>query len=209
VKYVLRDHDGTRAEAMCELEGVGGSEWRFANACPTLLLRHDATSDVWIASASGFRAYAFREAGMTAGSLWPRDVAASIAPPIGFSVGGAIGVTSGLALLVAGAFARRRACSTPDVVEAFHAGGGETWLPDARKVHAARLVALPIGSVLVRLRERGQPTYRTMAVVEIEPVFVGTLDDWRRALRDRAASFDACALMAVLLTATPLLSYWL
>jgi hypothetical protein len=196
----------------CQLSGLGSVETFYAGAasCPVLRVRIDPGHDLAVLDAapygdsSGVVPIAFRpstgeELGITAATVADR-----IGPPIGWTLGAAMGGLAGAAFAIAAARARRRASSLVGV-EAEHTGNGWVVLPDGDRVLVDPAATLPVGAVVLGEVTEQLPTYRLMGVPRFASARPGTLALLRCAATDLAASLDGIAIAVAVLGATPLI----
>ncbi len=190
----------------CVLEGVG-TGWlpaMRAESCPSLDVKHDAKSGLWILETAGSVSFAFLEPEKKSRDIWPRDVGASIAPPIGWTVGGVVGLILG-AVLVGLAHQTRRRGDTLGGIEGTAQGDGWVAIHGRAPIHLPETSGVAPGPVLVFLRGGPDATYREMASVVVESWQPVTLQEAKDALASRATTLYALAMTSALLPAAPLL----
>jgi hypothetical protein len=193
----------------CILTGLDEPRPLYAenSLCMRLRFRIDQGHDLGIVDAPDLKdgpVVAFRPSTGETIAISPAMVADHIAPPIGWSIGAGLGGLVGAACVVVAARLRRRAASM-DAREARHAGGGVVELATGETLRVDAAVPLPLGPVVLGKVAEQLPTYRQMGVPTFGDARPGTLDELRGRLTDLAASFDALAIAAAVLGATPLL----
>jgi hypothetical protein len=216
VAQPLEQDEGTGApplpeRAECQLLGLDRVETSYpgAGSCPVLRVRIDPGHDLAVLDAApsrsggGVAPIAFHptsgeELGITAVTIADR-----IGPPIGWTVGAAIGGLAGAAFAIAAGRVRRRAASLAGV-EAEHTGNGWVILPDGHRLLVDSAAALPVGAVVLGEVTEHLPTYRLTGVPRFGSARTGTLALFRSAATDLAASLDGIAIAVAVLGATPL-----
>ena len=202
--------DPLPARAECQLTGLDRMETFYpgSGACPVLRFRFDPGHDLAVIDASP------SSIDVTPVAFHPSDgeqlgfsavtVADRIGPPIGWTVGAALGGLIGAAFVVAASRLRRRAAAL-DVIEAQHVGNGYVVLPNGDRVLVDAAAELPVGAVVLGGATEQLPTYRIMGVPTFASARPGTLALLRSASTDLAASLDGIAIAAAALGATPLI----
>jgi hypothetical protein len=217
--FQVYDRDTTRVT--CELSGVElvsqpqvESQPR-GTGCGTLRMRYDATSDVWVIEAlpagnttppPGFTGHlwAFTGRSKRAQSLWVADVAKSIAPPLGWTLGGLVGVVfQFVALRRARALARQSAVLQG--VDGSLQPDGHIVVPGHPPVEVPGGRARVPGPAWVRFRPSEAASYREAPAATLEDWGPGTLAQARAALTSRALALVALSLAAGWLCAAPLI----
>ena len=84
-------------------------------------------------------------------------------------------------------------------------GGGVVELETGETLRVDAAAGLPLGTVVLGNIGEQLPTYRQMGTPTFGAAWPGTLDEMRGKLTDLAASFEAVAIAAAALGATPLL----
>jgi hypothetical protein len=175
--------------------------------CMKLRFRLDPGHDIGVVDAPGMQwgpVLAFRPSTGETIAITPSSVADHIAPPIGWTIGAGLGGLIGAACVLAASRLRRRAAAV-DAREGTHVGGAVVELATGETLRVDRAEGLPLGPVVLGDVGERLPTYRQAGTPTFGSARAGTLDDLRGALTDLAASFDAIAIAAATLGATPLL----
>ena len=191
-------------EVNCVLQGVEGANER-AVSCATLKVRHDAIADVWILDGEpSVPPWAFVGSELRVRDIWPIDVAASIAPPIGWTLGAVIGALLAFGLLVRARRLRREG-NELDGMEGTLEADGWVPLPGQPPLHVAGAASLARGPIWVRMKPGASHSYREASAATLEAWKIGTLEEARAALASREMTFVALSIASGLLCAAPLL----
>jgi hypothetical protein len=185
-----------------------------------LLVRRDAAHDLWILDASLGRAPLFIDPAATAAfegatlrrvAVRPRHLPGTLAPPAGWIVLAALGLALGLARLWPRRAARRQLAEILAAEAGTLDAGGFISLDRlGAPVRAPAGAAVPPGPVLVVLEGAGTAgAYRTDAAPPAARILAGTRDALAADAHRAAATCDARALAAVLVSAAPLATAWL
>jgi len=178
-----------------------------AGTCAPLRFRVDRGRDIVVVDSppdADLGRFAFRPSTGETTAISPATVADHIAPPIGWTVGAGLGGLIAAACVLAARRLRRRAAAI-DAREAKHAGGGVVELATGETLRVDAAAGLPLGPVVLGNVGERLPTYRQMGTPTFGAAWPGTIADLRGNLTDLAASFDAVAIAAATLGATPLL----
>jgi hypothetical protein len=198
-----KDAGNERGEVLCTLDGPT-TFFARQEGCGRLTVQHDVPADIWFVRSEGMhasQASAFRGRQPEQIDVYPRDVAASLAPPIGWTFGGVLGSLIGLACLLR---ARKR---TFDGVEGRLERDGWVKVDGAPPVHIPEAAGLAPGPIVVRLRktDRGTTSYRDVDGANVLAWRAGTIEETLLALDARRAALFGLGLTATVLCATPLL----
>jgi hypothetical protein len=187
----------------CTLEGVDGALEREVH-CPTLTVRHDAKADLWIVEGASERPWAFLGSEKRTRDIWPIDVATSIAPPLGWTLGAVVGGLLQLGFLVKARRLRREGDELDGMEGVLQADGWVT-LPGQPPLHVPGAAGLAEGPIWVRVKPGASHSYREAASATLEAWRLGTLEHARAALASREMTFVALSIATGLLCAAPLL----
>lgn len=193
----------------CQLTGLATTETYHPGTapCPTLRVRVDQGHDLAVIDAPELdwsaRATAFRPSSAEQLAISPVTVADHIGPPIGWTIGAALGALAGAAFLLAARRVRRRTSAWAGI-EGEHVGNGAVVLANGDRILVDAAAELPVGAVLLGGAQQQLPTYRLTGVPTFASARPGTLAAFRSARTDLAASLDAIAIAAAALGATPL-----
>jgi hypothetical protein len=184
-------------------------------SCSPLIVRHSTRERVWIVNEQALSVgdghvderpvAAFKASEKRSRDLLPADVAHSISPPIGWTLGAGVGFLLGAALFASGFWLEKRRASLAGWVDGTLHPGGSVFVAEVSPLQLAAPGLSAPAAVHLRLRHEGAAGYRDMEHVAIEGWGFGTLDSARAKLQGRAASRYALALTAALLSAAPLL----
>lgn len=171
-------------------------------------IQRDEKHGFWIVGGQ----VAFRDEDLLVTSINIQDIGDELSAPPGWILGGAAGVLVALAL----GYRRHRLAQRLLQIEAATAGvlGDSGWITfddDRPARRASPDVALAPGPVLLVGRGTGggaAGAYRADGQLGGSALVAGERDDLRAALRARLAGLDALGLVAVLLTAAPLVASW-
>lgn len=179
-----------------------------SSAGAPLSVQRDEEHGFWIVG--GNRAFSDRDLRLT--DIYAQDISDELSAPRGWILGGAAGLLVAVAL-----WARSRRLGQRLLgIEAAQAGtlGENGWITfddDTAARRASPDLALAAGPVLLmRQGTSGGPAgaYRTEGTRSGDEIVAGTRRDLVAGLRARMAGLDALGLVAVLLTAAPLLASW-
>ena len=187
----------------CQIDGITGAG-DATESCAALLVRHDPKAGVWVLGDDTAMGLAFRGDEKILRDIETRDVATSIAAPIGWTLGGVLAVVLQIVLL-AQARKLRRERAAFDGVEATLQADGWVAIDGKPPVTLAGTAGLPPGPIVLQLGPEQMKSYRETGSGALEGWRRGTLADAREALAARATTFHALALSSGLLCAAPLL----
>ena len=205
----------------CTLEGVATPTLYGGFSCQPLTFRYDSISDLWTvvdeASLSQCSPNAPCAFNAKDKKLWTRisaaDVRGSIAPPIAWTIGGAIGVALGIGLF--GLARRRRAVDglRRPIEATLHESGwasvAATSGVDGHKVQLSLESPVVPGPVLLELREEVGVAYREGAGHWVRSWRRGTLEGLREEQESGAVALVVLALTTCLLCGAPLVTWWM
>ena len=184
----------------CWLEGVRHGSFAMGE-CTPLTVRRDALHGLWIVD-DGASRFAFQEARREARDVWPSELAPFIAPPIGWTVGGVVGLALALLLLTHAVRSRRRAAKELGV-EGKVGVDGWVRVPGLLPIHLAE--RLSPGPVVVRLAGSMGRSYREAGGASVVSWRRGTLADAAAEIAGRWMAWYALSITSGLLCAAPLL----
>jgi hypothetical protein len=193
----------------CQLTGLATTVtyYPWAPRCPVLRVRVDQGHDLAVIDAPDQNIFApvtaFRPSSGEQLAIAPVTVADHIGPPIGWTIGAALGALAGAAFLLAARRVRRRTSAWASI-EGEHVGNGAVVLANGDRILVDAAAELPVGAVVLGGAQQQLPTYRLMGVRTFASARPGTLAAFRSARTDLAASLDGIAIAAAALGATPL-----
>jgi hypothetical protein len=182
--------------------------------CSPLVVRNSAKEGVWIVEersleeaggVDGNPVAAFKTSERRSRDLFPADVAHSIGPPFGWTMGACIGFVLGGLLFASGLWLEKRRASLAGWIDGtLHPDGWVVLAGHPPVQLAAPNLSAPT-AIHLRLRQEGAASYRDVEHLTIEAWCFGTLARAHAKLQGSAASRYALALTAALLCASPLL----
>lgn len=186
-------------------------KWDSAGNIPAegnVIVQHDVKHGFWIFGGTS----AFRDRDLQVSDISVQDLGDELSAPGGWILGGAAGLVVALALWQT----RRRAGQRLLRIEAARAGtlGDNGWITlhdDTPAWRASPDLALAAGPVLLLGRGgRGGAAgaYRSEGAAGGDEIVAGAREDIVQALRSRMRDLDAVGIVAVVLTAAPLLAAW-